>query len=550
LQTHRNWLLIFDNADRLTLLPDFLPPTLGGHVLLTTRASASGPFARRLEIDSLLPELGALFLLRRSSLLPPDATLEQVSYQERELAVHISQEMGGLPLALDQAGAYIEETQTTLADYLHIYQQRRAELLKERGEFVVNHPESVSTTWLLSFEQVAEHSPVAVDLLHLLAFLAPDGIPEEIIIGGAKHLGKSLVTVTTDAFLLDKAIKALLAYSLLKREREQKTLSVHRLVQAVLRDMMSVEERRQWMEYAVLAIEHVLPSVEFLNWKIYDRFLAHALLCATWIEQEQFQTPQASRLLNQVGFYLYERARYAEAEPMWQRALAIDQAQLGLLHPLIVRSLNNLASLYKEQGKYKEAALLYEQALKICEEQLGSQHSQTAASLNNLADLYMQQNRSTEAEPLYKRALTISRAQMGPTHPHTAVCLNNLGALYLGRGEYTEAEPLLQQALAINKDQLDPEHPHITSCLCNLGGLYAMQRRYDEANSLLWRALAINEKQLGPDHPEIAKCLDNLAIIYLNQGKYHEAEPLLKRSLTINEKQFGLEHYGSILTCV
>jgi len=541
-ENNSDWLLIFDNADEPSVLLPFIPAAPQGHCLYTTRASTLGNLARALPVESFTNEQGALFLLRRAGLLEAVASLDQTSTEDQELALQISRKLGDLPLALDQAGAYIEEAQISLVDYLQLYQQRRAELLDERGELAVDHPEPVTTTWLLSFERAAERSPAAFELLRFLACLAPNDIPEEIITRGSKHLGETLVSVASDAYLLDKAIKALLAYSLVKRDREQKALSVHRLVQAVMREMMSAGERRQWMERAVLAVEQVLPSVEFLNWKIYDRLLAHALLCATWIEQEQFQTPQASRLLNQAGYYLFERARYTEAEPLLQRALAIDQVQSGSLHHQVVRSLNNLASLYKDQGRNGEAALLYEQALKMCEEQLGSQHSQTAVCLNNLADLYIQQERSAEAEPLYERALAISEARLGLYHPQTAVCLNNLAALYLSRGKYAEAEPLLQRSLAISEEQLDPEHPHITSCLCNLGGLYAMQKRYDEAKPLLLRALAINEKQLGLEHPETASSLDDLTVLYINQGKYDEAEPLLKRSLMINEKQFGLEH--------
>jgi hypothetical protein len=110
LQTHRNWLLILDNADELALLSDFLPPNLGGHLILTTRAAATGRLARRMEIETLEPAHGALFILRRSGLLLPDSTLEQASKEVQEAALKVSQELGGLPLALDQAGAYLEET--------------------------------------------------------------------------------------------------------------------------------------------------------------------------------------------------------------------------------------------------------------------------------------------------------------------------------------------------------------------------------------------------------------------------------------------------------
>ncbi len=151
LQTHRDWLLILDNADELALLPDFLPPSLGGHLLLTTRAAATGRLAHRMEIETLLPKHGALFLLRRAALLAPDATLEQASQEERELALQISQECGGLPLALDQAGAYLEETGMDLVSYWHLYQQHRTDLLQQRGGLVADHPAPVAPSQTLLY---------------------------------------------------------------------------------------------------------------------------------------------------------------------------------------------------------------------------------------------------------------------------------------------------------------------------------------------------------------------------------------------------------------
>jgi hypothetical protein len=161
LQTKNGWLLILDNADELALLPEFLPPSLGGHLLLATRASALGRLAQRVEVLTLPSEQGALLLLRRAMLLPSDAPLTQTSTSDRELAVQIFQELGGLPLALDQAGAYLEETGYDLTEYLQIYRRRRKELLKRRGGLVADHPEPVATTWSLSF-----------DLLRVCAYLS------------------------------------------------------------------------------------------------------------------------------------------------------------------------------------------------------------------------------------------------------------------------------------------------------------------------------------------------------------------------------------------
>src|SRR5450755_3648642 len=180
LQHNTSWLLILDNADDLALARDFLPPSVGGHVLLTTRAQATGRFAHRFEIGVLPTEQGALFLLRRAGLLPADAALEQAEAAEQAYAKEICEELGGLPLALDQAGAYIEETRCSLSDYLQRYQTRRTWLLQRRGTLVAEHPEPVATTWSLSFGTIEQANPAAAELLRLCAFLHPDDIPEEL----------------------------------------------------------------------------------------------------------------------------------------------------------------------------------------------------------------------------------------------------------------------------------------------------------------------------------------------------------------------------------
>jgi len=448
LQTHRNWLLILDNADELALLSDFLPPTPGGHLLLTTRATATGRLAQRLEIDTLLPEYGALFLLRRAALLAPDAELSQASQEEQKQALQISQELGGLPLALDQAGAYLEETGTDLASYWQIYQQHRTDLLQRRGGLVNDHPASVATTWSLSFQKIEEKSPAAADLLRLCAYLVPHIIPEEILTVGASLLGPVLAPVAADVFLLNQAIETLRTYSLLRRDPEEKILLVHRLVQTVLQDMQEEAEKHIWAERTMLTVNEAFPHAEYGNWLRCERLLPHALLVAQYIERYQFFGEEAGRLLHETASYLQGRARYAKAEPLYQFALRIREQQLGSNHPDVATSLNGLASLYQEQGKYAEAESLMQRALAIDEQIFGSEHQKVATDLNNLAELYTNQHEYTKAEPLFQRALAIYEQKLGPRHPDTANTLNNLAAFHALQGNIVKAEQFLLRARA------------------------------------------------------------------------------------------------------
>ena len=543
LQIHREWLLILDNADELSLLPEFLPPAPGGNLLLTTRAPALGGLAQRLEVEVFSKEEGSLFLLRRSGLLGPTALLDQATAAEREQVALITQELGGLPLALDQAGAYLEETGASAAEYLQLYQRHRTELLKERRGLVADHPEPVATTWSLSFAHVEERSPAAADLLRLFAFLAPDAIPGEIIALGASHVNATLAPLASDIFLLHQAIEVARAYSLVRRDPRTGTLSMHRLVQAVLRDDMPAEKVKRWMVWAVNAVNAAFPTaVEFDNWPLCERCLPHAMLCAHWIEQEQIDTSEAIHLLNEAGYYLTERGRYEEAEFLYLQDFMICERQFDAEDPRTAYILSNLGYLFIRRGKYAEAEQLLQRALAIQEKHLGTQHLDTANTLESLASLYRNLGRHAEAEPFYQRVFAIRRQQLGIDHPFTAISLNNLALFYVEQGEDAKAEPLLKRALQTFEQEQKSEQPKTAGTLNNLGQLYMRKGRYEEAEPLLKRALTISEQHLGPKHPDTTASLNNLGQLYMAQGRYEKAEPLLKRALVDCEQVLGPEH--------
>jgi hypothetical protein len=199
LEHNNDWLLIVDNADNLALAEEFLPTGGRGYILLTTRAQALGVLAEGINVEKMDTEEGMLLLLRRAKVLTKEAPLAQASEIDRAAAKNIVKSMDGLPLALDQAGAYIEETQCSVSAYLDSYQKRQAELLKRRGGTGKEHPEPVATTWSLSFEQVERHNQMAADLLCVCAFLASDAIPEDLLLKGASELGGNIQPLTTDA---------------------------------------------------------------------------------------------------------------------------------------------------------------------------------------------------------------------------------------------------------------------------------------------------------------------------------------------------------------
>jgi hypothetical protein len=550
LESNAGWLLILDNADELKLLSEFLPANEQGYLLLTTRATVTRPLATQQSVNKMEPSEGALFLLRRIGEVEKTNPLESASEALQAQAEALAKELDGLPLALDQAAAFIDATNISPEKYLSLFRTERAELLALRGELSIDHP-SVAVTFSLAFKKVEDASPTAADLLRACAFLEADVIPEEIFSQGAEELGDFLSLRATDPLKLTQVIAEAGRFSLLQRNPQANTVSIHRLVQAVLKDEMGSEAQRLWTERAIRAVNKAFPdAVEYSDWQLCSRLIPHTQLLAAYIDEYNFEFPEAARMMNQAGEYLNERAQYGEAEPLYLRALAVREKKLGAQHPDVATSLNDLAVLYNSQGKYGQAKLLYVRALAIREKVLGAEHPSVATSLNNLALLYADQGKYGEAEPLNLRALAIREKALGVEHPDVANSLNNLAGLYYNQGKYGEAEPLHLRALAIREKALGAEHPDVANSLNNLAGLYDGQGKYGEAEQLHLRALAIREKALGAEHPDVANSLNNLAGLYQVRGKYSKIEPLLKRALAIREKAFGANHPNVITVLI
>ena len=547
--TNQTWMLILDNADELKELHGFLPSGRG-HCLLTTRPKGVRALATPVEVREMLPDVGALLLLRRAGRLQQGQPLDDARAEDRKSAIDLATELGSLPLALDQAGAYVEEIGVSLARYLDLYQTEGKRLRAERGDIDLDHV-SVTITFNLAFAQVAQRNPVAVELLRACAFLHPDAIPEELLIESALEWGEPLAAALADSERCDQLFRVLNRFSLIARDPDTHTLTLHRVVQAVLRDELEEASQRRWAERAVRAVNRGFPDPEeFSAWPQCERLLSQAQVAAAWIERWDFAFAEGGCLLKDAAYYLKGRGRYADAEPLQQHALAISERVLGPDHPAVATYLNNLAWLYHVQGRWAETEPLYRCALALRERALGPDHPDVAASINNLAVLYCAQGRYADAEPLHQRALALRERALGPDHPDVAQSLNNLARLYHIQGRYAEVEPLLQRAIAIWERT---DHPDVATGLDNLANLYRKQGRWAEAEPLYQHSLAISERDFGPDHPNVATPLNNLANLYRDQGRTAEAEPLYQRCLTIQGRTvhpnaaLNLENYATLL---
>lgn len=373
LEQNGGWLLVFDNAQEFKDLENFLPRAGSGHVITTSRKQSWGGVARMLTVDMFTPAESVAFLRRRTGQNDEDA------------AKALAEALGNLPLALEQAGAYIQETGITLVAYLKLFQERRKELLR-RGKPEA-YPDTVATTWDLSFQKAREEVPASADLLNLCAFLAPDDIPKSLLTNSAEYLPDRLASAVKDEMALNDAVAALKRYSLLTVADD--SLSVHRLVQAVARDRLSEEEQKRWAEAAVQHVNDAFPqeSQDVRTWDECSALLPHALAAAGHSERLEVAPEPTSRLLNQAGLYLIGRAEFSEAKSVHERALEIDEKVYGPDHTEVATDVNNLGVVLQDLGDIEGARNNLERSLEIFQHFLGEDHPKTKLVRENLESL-------------------------------------------------------------------------------------------------------------------------------------------------------------------
>ena len=548
---HDGWLLVLDNAERPEDVRPYLPRPQRGHVLVTSRYRAWGGLARAVETPPL-PEAEAVqFLLKRTG------------QADEASATALAKELGGLPLALEQAGAYMERRRLPLAQYLTLYRGHHLALL-EREKPSQDYPATVATTWALAFEQVEAAMPAAADLLRLCAFLAPDTIPLDMLVAGVEYLPERLRAGVADELALPDALGLLGDYSLVEvgqaeggrqtaeggtrpsapthHQAPTTVLAVHRLVQAVTRARLDAEATRTWAEAAVRVVYEAYPYVEYASWPDCERLLPHALRATELAEREGVAGEATGRLLNGVGVYLKARAQYGAARAALEGAVRLDEKIYPLAHPEVAIHLNNLGSLLRDQGDLPAARAHLERALRISEATVGSDHPTMAIRLNNLGSVLRDQGDLPAARAYYQRALSIWEGRLGQDHPQVAIGANNLGVVLRDLGDLPAARAHFERALRIWEERLGQDHPQVAIGANNLGNLLRDQGDLPAARAHLERALRIRQEKLGPDHPDVAQALNNLGNLLRDLRDLPAARAHFERALCIWEDRLGPDH--------
>lgn len=370
LRRQTRWLLVFDNAEDPQALRPFLPGS-GGHVVITTRRAGFASMSSVLEVDVLERAESLALLHRRIPVLT-----HQQSQQLAEL-------LGDLPLALEQAAAYLDTTKLPVTEYLTLIQQRGGDMLgKGRA---VGYEHTLNTVWNLALDRVTHQRPAAMDLLGLCAYLAPEAIPLDLFTTHPERLPQALAAAVEDPLEWADTLGALVDYSLARRSEH--TISLHRLLQTDLRHrQFSAPGENSLVTIARRLLKDAVPDDPWNapgTWLVWGKLLPHVLAVAD--PSRGADSCEVPWLLDRAARYLHTRGEPLPARGLFERARKLYQDIFDADHAETLDSANHRARDLHALGEYQQARELNEDTLERSRRVLGENHPDTLDSASGLA---------------------------------------------------------------------------------------------------------------------------------------------------------------------
>ncbi|MGW2397463.1 FxSxx-COOH system tetratricopeptide repeat protein [Kitasatospora sp. NPDC001664] len=535
LATHTGWLLILDNVDDPAHLAPLLARATTGRILITSRrATGWHHTAVPVPLDVLSPE-ESLALLRRI------VTAAGTRTAALDGAAELCTELGHLPLAVEQAGAYIAETGISPAAYLHLLAEDPALMYGEAAE---GHDgeRTVARVWRLSLDHLTEHTPLTGDVLSLLAWCASTNIP------------RALLTPLDTAPAVHRAIGRLAAYSLITVNGD--TLAVHRLVQSLARTPDPDDPHRlpehigEARELTTLLLARLLapgdPKVPS-TWSTWRAVMPHVDALAQHAHPDT-DTEETALLFSGIGLFLFDQGDTRHATDYLERAYHARTRLLGDDHPHSVISRNSLAEIHLSLGDFRHSIRLSEQNLDILTRSLGASHPDTLSVLNNLGQAYESMGDFTHAVPLLERALAISVQTLGDDHPDTLVSRSNLASANGSAGDLAGAVRLHEQTLTARVRVLGDDHPQTLNSRNSLASACLSAGDLDRSLVLYERTLEDRVRILGSDHPDTLLSRGNLARAHQDAGNLDRALALSEQTVSAMIRVLGPAHPRTLVS--
>jgi tetratricopeptide (TPR) repeat protein len=487
----------------------------------------------------VLSDDDALRLLLRQA--RRDRTTPDITQAVENEAKEIVKELGYLPLAIEQAAGYIRESLYGLTGFLSIYRSNRAHILRRVGP--PSYQESVWTSWNMSFIKLRELSPGSLELLNLFAFLNPDGISIEFLQAGKEALEPHTRDLLDDRYRFDQLYTALCRFSLVRLIEKSNSIAVHRLVQAVVKGSMSVEEQTLWRGRALTLCKGAFPWVREKDITLQRHFRSQVVSCITDVEMEN--SDMAADMLSRLAWYFDCETQYEDSVPLWERAITMYRNLHGVEEAQLFICMDWLGESYVHLGRLARAAELRHVAFPSLRRILGNEHEDTVASQRNLGVTLVKQGQISEGILLIEDACAVQRKMWGDANPRTQSTMRKLASTYVQQGRTKDAEELLEAVYLNTKSH---RRGTFRAVQCDLGWVYCLQGKVDEGITLLENSYKLQKDSLGEEHPVTLVVARYLSCAYIRQGRFTEGMERLKKTIEMQKKALGVKHQDTLLS--
>lgn len=508
-EPYSRWLLVFDNARDPADLTGLIPSG-PGHVVLTTRNSSWRGLVETLEIDVFRRDESVEFLLRRvpSAISTADAD-------------RLAEALGDLPLALEQAAALKAETGMSVGEYLRLLEERSEELLNQNRP--ADYPNSMSAAWSLSVAALESRLPQAVELLRCLAFLGPDPIPPDILRSSASLTRPLLREVLGDPVMLTKTVGELNRFALAKVNPEGRTIQIHRLVQALLREQLDAKEQASLRHdvHVLLANGAPVNPDEAKHWSRFAALVPH-LEPARIAESKE----HAVRIfVLDVVRYLYQSGNRPAAQAMVEDFLRRWENEPGEEnYRLLLTAQTRRGDILRDLGDYALAAETDRAAYQRAREIFGAEDHATLSAARALGGDLRALGDFAAAAELDEESRDRHIQAYGENDPRTFRSINNLALDYGLVGRYWDARELHIRAYIGQRDAaVGVNNWEVLSSWNGLARVIRQHGEYTTARDLGEDALEYGRRELGADHPWTLRTGRDLSIALRRAGIWQQA---------------------------
>ncbi|MGD0559753.1 MAG: FxSxx-COOH system tetratricopeptide repeat protein, partial [Streptosporangiaceae bacterium] len=501
-EPYKHWLLIFDNADQPEDLNDIIPQG-PGDVLITSRNHRWQSVVETVQVDVFNREESVQFLDRR---VPGGLSDEDANA--------LADKLGDLPLALEQAGALQAETGMTVDEYLRLLEKQVAAVMSEGKS--PDYPLPMTAAWKLSVQTLEKNQPQAVRLLRCCAFFGAEPIPRDLLPRGAQALtDKALSELLADPIKLARAIRELGRFALIRIDG--RTIAIHRLIQALLRDELSAEERDAYRDQAHLILSTGAPRNAEDNrlWPRYSELVAHAQ--STGLEQSA--NPEVRRFALDLVRYLYNSGDQESARSFAEQLIEVWEDGTEPTDRQMLTARQHLGNVERALGHYGPAFAVDSETLTTARDALGEDDPITLVQVSSYTADLRARGDFQQALQLDVESLDRHRRVLGPDHPWTLRVSHNLANDFGLNSQYIRSRDQHQETYRRRSESIENiPAPELLSSWNGLARALRLCGDYAEARDVGQDAYDFGLTELGPDHPRTLETAIDLSVALRRTG--------------------------------